>query len=154
MRKESIRKWYRAGGRLRVPIEFRIDVGEGGYKVVGAQSSVQMTNKERNAWTWLKAKMWRAKVKISVSIAWIDAYCEVKRWRVDWEKPVLGVEITLWDYGKSLGLMMTEGGVSIHGESREYEDVREAERVRIFFEHLKLEIEERVNGFLEKVLFA
>jgi hypothetical protein len=157
---EWIREWYRGGGRLQLPVKFGtvIESGKSGkvYRVVLDTGS--MSRLEFRIWWQIRQVMEESKMVIDVGVGRYHAsvnadwFMKVNRW-------VETVRVAFW-VEKVGGNSANVGVVSIEwdevvrfGYGIYCSDAQEMERAKMLLEHLKLEIEERLNGLLERELF-
>jgi hypothetical protein len=144
----KIREWYRKGGRLRLPYKF---IGKedawrkGKYRVVAAKVG-EISEEEYEVWWWLRKVMAKSGIILQVAI---DRYLmkvsatggNRERW--------MEVEVM---YRDIVIVIERERDYSV-GVGVSYKEMEEGKRVEMLLEYLKLEIEERLNGLLERVLF-
>jgi hypothetical protein len=142
MTKEDIRRWYKLGGRLQLPIDF-VGKPEGGRYRVFAVEKGKITEDEYAVWNWLGRRINKLKVDVDVAIAKYRVSVSGDVGMVFWvDKPKEGAIF-----------VFVVKGVDIVGGSVQCEDEEEVEYAKIMFRYLKDEIEERLNGLLEKVLY-
>jgi hypothetical protein len=153
MTEEEMRACYKAGGRLRVLIEFVVEIGAGVYRIMSVLWR-ELSKEESQVWEWLGRQMQERKigVKVNFGIYWasVGAYKKLvqfgRYWR-EWVDVVFGT-------GESLSFGVNiEGGRVVHWGWKICADAEDVKRVKIVFEFLKREIEECVNGVLERLLF-
>jgi hypothetical protein len=145
---------YKAGWRLRFPVEFAIEVSEKGYFVVPRAG--EMPRVEREVCSWLASEMRMEKYMIDVDVSeygasayemW-DVVERRSRLRLSFKSPI-GSLVYSWiaiDVQVKAGLL-TSG--SVRGE-----DEKSLQVVAVMLNYMKREIEERLNGLLERMLYG
>jgi hypothetical protein len=144
---ERLRAWYRGGGRIELPLEFYIE--ESGAEVRVCARAQKKSNEFELAVEELFFD-WFVREGAGVEVRFGDFRAEVysdKIYAAAWGRREVRVV-----FRYELGMMF----FSLTGWGSQWIKVKsksEAELVKIFFEFLKRELEERLNGILEKVLF-
>jgi hypothetical protein len=149
---EKVEKWrdeYSAGWRLRFSLEFIIYADKERYRVAGIGKEMPETVYE--ICSWLASNMVRNDVDISVKVGEFIAMA-YWIWEINKEQYRLRLDFTFGHYGSIIQDVDTFRW-SLRSRDILFGDIESSRVAVVMFEHVKREIEERLNGLLEKVLF-